>query len=232
MEKTAQEGAMKNLSNPRLLHLATHGFFIPINTSEITITDAFPSMNSVLGELDSFQNGEFRDMIKNILKNTTVKENALSWINHSENKINKFDTDPTLRTGLVFTGANTYLNAIEKPNMEDGILSAYEAIDLDLFNTELVVLSACETGSGSYKYQASEGVLGLQRGFQISGAKNLIMSLWETRDDIAQLFMTTFYDSWLNEGLSKKEAFKKTQLLIREDYPEPYLWGAFIMVEM
>jgi CHAT domain-containing protein len=132
-----------------------------------------------------------------------------------------------LRSGLLFTGANKTLKG-ESSNGENGLLSAAEASLLDLRETELVVLSACETGKGEVKN--SEGVYGLRKAFSDAGAQNIIMSLWKVDDKVTQEFMSSFYDIWLNDKTSIRETFNKTQLEIKAKYPQPYYWGAFILV--
>ena len=135
--------------------------------------------------------------------------------------------DPMLRSGLLFTGANKTLQG-EKVEGENGLLSASEASLLNLRGTELVVLSACETGKGEVKN--SEGVYGLRKAFSEAGAANTIMSLWKVDDKVTQEFMTRFYEIWLNEKTSIREAFNRTQLEIKAKYPQPYYWGAFVLV--
>jgi CHAT domain-containing protein len=135
--------------------------------------------------------------------------------------------DPMLRSGLLLTGANRTLKG-ESSTGENGLLSAAEASLLDLRETELVVLSACETGKGEVKN--SEGVYGLRKAFSDAGAQNIIMSLWRVDDKVTQEFMSRFYEIWLNDKTSIREAFNRTQLEIKAKYPQPYYWGAFILV--
>jgi CHAT domain-containing protein len=137
--------------------------------------------------------------------------------------------NPLLRSGLFFTGADNYISK-ENPGYieeDNGLLTAYEAMNLNLDKTELVVLSACETGLG--EIQNGEGVFGLRRAFQQAGARTVLMSLWKVSDDATQMLMSNFYRNWVN-GMTKRDAFAKGQQQVREKYPEPYYWGAFVMV--
>ena len=162
----ATEKNVKSCQNPRVLHLATHGFFLP-------------------------------DQDKN--------------------------ADATLQSGLVFAGVNN------KPSstIDDGVLTAYEAMNLDLDSTELVVLSACETALG--EVETGEGVYGFQRTLKVSGAKSILMSLWQVDDQATQELMKEFYTQWLVLG-DKRKAFHKAQEAIKLQYKEPKYWGAFVMV--
>jgi CHAT domain-containing protein len=113
--------------------------------------------------------------------------------------------------------------------MEDGILTAYEISQMNLSNTELVVLSACETGLGDI--EGNEGVYGLQRAFKIAGAKYLIMSLWQVPDYQTQELMTTFYKRWLEDKMNIPDAFRSAQKEMREKYQLPHFWAGFVLVE-
>ena len=139
--------------------------------------------------------------------------------------------NPLLKSGLLFTGASELLNdskeSIYNLNKKDGVLTAYEAMNLQLDNTELVVLSACETGLGEIK--DGEGVFGLQRAFIVAGAQNVIMSLFKVNDQATQELMDTFYAKWVETG-DKRSAFTYAKNYIREKYDAPIYWGSFLMI--
>lgn len=179
----ANEVNVKKINNPKLLHIATHGFFMT-------------------------------DM--------QIKPDANEGLQAQEARYN-----PLLRSGLLLAGASKTLHGESLPYDEDGILTAYEAMNLHLDETELVVMSACETGLGEVKN--GEGVYGLQRSFIVAGADNLIMSLWKVNDETTQRLMSQFYENWLN-GQSKKEAFRNSILKLKKDYKQPYYWGAFVIL--
>lgn len=140
-------------------------------------------------------------------------------------------------SGLALSGAqDTWHNEsgdiskyIEMRSDDDGILLSSEIAQMDLANTDLVVLSACETALGNVK---SEGVYGLQRAFKLAGVNSLIMSLWKVDDDATQILMTSFYQNYLN-GMSKREALLSAQNKVRNTpgFEGPYNWAAFILLD-
>jgi CHAT domain-containing protein len=108
---------------------------------------------------------------------------------------------------------------------EDGIVTAEDVSALDLLSTELVVLSACESGLG--EIYVGEGSFGLRRVFAIAGARTLVMSLWRVPDQQTQELMVEFYRRLL-AGESRADALRVAQLAVKAAHPEPRYWGAFI----
>ncbi|MFN0215944.1 MAG: tetratricopeptide repeat protein [Saprospiraceae bacterium] len=180
----------RNEPSPRILHLATHGYFFPD-----------PASNP---------------------KGQTSDETSLVF---------KSSKQPMIRSGLILAGANTAWVTHHSPTEhEDGILTAYEISQQNLSNTELVVLSACETGLGHI--EGNEGVYGLQRAFKIAGAKYLIMSLWQVNDQKTRELMVEFYRQYLDYNRPVPEAFWLAQQAMRAKYPgSPYVWAGFVLVE-
>lgn len=132
-----------------------------------------------------------------------------------------------VNSGLLLAGVVNYYSNKEYPDTYDGILTAYEAQNLDLQNTSLVILSACETTLGYL--DAGEGVYGLQRAFRAAGAGSIMTSLWKVDDNATKDFMIFFYQEFLRTK-DKAAAFLFAQKKTREKYIHPYFWGAFVMV--
>ena len=97
-------------------------------------------------------------------------------------------------------------------------------------NTQLAVLSACESGLGSINLYDSEGVFGLQRAFKQAGVRYLILSLWKVADESTANFMVDFYNRLLTD-IPIHQAFRDTQLAMKAKYKDPFYWAPFILVE-
>jgi hypothetical protein len=151
-----------------------------------------------------------------------------------------YEDDMLQRCGLVFAGANNVAlgNRNIPDDIEDGILSASEIANLDLFNTEIVVMSACQTGLGTV---GEDGVFGLQRAFKKAGAQSILMTLWSVDDNVTQKLMVEFYKG-LIRGLSKYDALRNAQLQIRQmmftnqqgevcSGNNPYYWAPFVILD-
>ena len=141
----------------------------------------------------------------------------------------KYAEQPLLRSGLLLAGANHVWKGEQAlPAKEDGIVTALEISEMDLSNTQLVVLSACETGLGDI--DGNEGVFGLQRAFKQAGAEYIIMSLWQVPDFQTQDLLVTFYTNWLEKEMDITQAFKQAQLAMRDKYQSPYFWAGFVLM--
>ena len=133
---------------------------------------------------------------------------------------------PYLRSGLLLTGAAAP-NPFPEGGVHPGVLTAYEAANLNLIDTELVILSACNTGNGDV--QNEEGVYGLSRAFREAGSQAVMYSLWPVSDEATVELMQLFYQRWL-AGSEMRAAFLEARQVFRRRYPEPYIWGAFLLV--
>ena len=155
----------------------------------------------------------------------SVSQSELAELTESEAMMTE---NPLLKTGLLLSGAGDILNKTNyNYNLESGILTAYEAMSLNLDQTDLVVLSACETGLGDISN--GEGVYGLQRAFLVAGAKVLIMSMFKVDDEATQKLILSFYRKWLATN-NLRQSFVNAKIELRADYPEPIYWGAFMMI--
>ncbi|MDQ1610092.1 MAG: hypothetical protein QOG00_23 [Pyrinomonadaceae bacterium] len=173
-EARASESAVKAVSAPRILHIATHGFFLPDQKRD----DAAEADVRGLG-----------------LAGESAPDAAAA---RGEN--------PLLRSGLALAGANDHGGGA---SAEDGVLTAYEAAGLDLWGTQLVVLSACETGVG--EIQNGDGVYGLRRALVLAGSETQVMSLWQVSDEATRDLMIAYY-RLLQAGAPRGEALRRVQL--------------------
>lgn len=133
--------------------------------------------------------------------------------------------NPLMRSGLVLARANDVWNKTSIDG-EDGVLTAYEVANMNLQNTQLVVMSACETGLGDIR--GSEGVYGLQRAFKMAGADFMVMSLWQVPDKETEEFMTLFYKDLISSK-NIRRSFNNTQRTMSKKY-DPYYWAAFVLI--
>jgi len=159
-----------------------------------------------------------------------LKKRLLSLNRGGEMRTPPPGDNPLLRAGLAFAGINSnapFLGELDTNN--DGVLTAMEVLSLNLAGTQLVVLSACETGVG--EIHAGEGVYGLRRSFQEAGVKSVVNSLWPVSDEGTRRLMTEFYTQMF-KGVPPRKALKTAQLaLLKGEWNHPYYWAPFVLVE-
>lgn len=201
MGNRALKAALRTCRSPRILHLATHGFFLA------------DEREPVIGGLRTL----------GLFGSASLHNNKIyDWSLLSESPLD----NPLLRSGLALAGANTVLgNGSAPPEAEDGIVTAEDVSSFELQATQLVVLSACETGMGLVR--SGQGVLGLRRAFTLAGAAALIMSLWKVADSETQELMEGFYKRLL-QGQPRVSALRDAQLESKAKYQDPFYWAAFI----
>ena len=170
LQQQATEAALKQARAPRVLHIATHGFFLPDQPGD-----------------------------------DTVDTRALSHQQEPARAAKREQENPLLRSGIVLAGVNQQ----QSGSGEDGVLTALEAAGLDLWGTQLVVLSACETGLGEVRNGV--GVYGLRRALVLAGSETQVMSLWSVNDESTRDLMVGFYKR-LQAGEGRAEALRNVQL--------------------
>lgn len=205
----AVEEVLKAIRTPRLLHLATHGFYVPL-------------------QQDEFASGRSRS--------PRSLGAGLARL--------RTDRNPLLRSGIVLAGANR-LNrsaveseavASETPVhvLEDGWVTAQEIAGMNLRHTELVVLSACESGLGDVS--VGQGVYGLRRAFMHAGAHALLTSLFEVPDTETRELMKSFYQHLHRTGNRRTALNEAQRQRIRERRSDsgaahPFYWASFILLD-
>ena len=175
----AREAELKAVVSPRVLHLATHGFFL--SDQEFKRTNSL--RDSWAGNLGMRWNASL------------PKED---WEN------------PLIRCGIALAGANHFSNSelgIRNSELEDGLLTGLEASLLNLQGTELVILSACDSGTGEVKI--GEGVMSLRRAFRIAGAETVLASHWKVSDKATGRLVTEFMQRW-RAGQPRGQAWRAT----------------------
>ncbi len=183
--RTGKDGTMESFlsmhgQSPRLLHIATHGFYY-----------------------------------------TPAQAKSVEYL--------RGYTDAMSLSGLVLSGGNAaWLGKPLPQGVLGGILTANDIARMDLSGTDLVVLSACQTGQGK---ATPEGLYGLQRAFKKAGVGTMVMSLWNVSDRTSSEFMATFYEQLARKSCAwdKRKAFEETRNIIRKRHPDPFHWAAFVM---
>ncbi|MBI5394864.1 MAG: CHAT domain-containing protein [Verrucomicrobia bacterium] len=201
----ADEATVKAVKHPAILHLATHGFFLP---------------DTGLDEMMSGQD-RFRSQLSGDMANAAAGK---LW---RQMKLK----NPMHRSGIALAGANDTISGRREAGGNDGILTAEEVAGMDLWGTKMVVISACESGLGEAK--GGEGVFGLRRAFTIAGAQSLVMSLWAVSDDATRQLMESLYRHLPEERTPQRALLAAQREWIAKKraaglYPHPVHWASFV----
>ncbi len=196
----AREAELTAVSSPTVLHLATHGFFL--SDEDFKRTAQLRSKVMASTSMESAVAGEITPL-------------GHDWEN------------PMLRCGIALAGANHALQ-ISNAAAENGLLTGLEASLLNLHGTKLVILSACDSGTGEVKI--GEGMMSLRRAFRIAGAQAVLASHWNISDKATSQLMTGFMRRW-QTGEPRAQAWREAQLslLHSKDFSNPYFWAAFTL---
>lgn len=141
--------------------------------------------------------------------------------------------NPLLRSGIVLAGANDSLRSGDQRN-NNGIVTANKIMGLNLQGTDMVVLSACDTGVGEVK--TGEGVFGLRRAFTQAGARSMVMSMWPIPDQETKELMVAFYKFFLSGKMNRCQALRQAALAqmatVENRYGQrnPFYWGGFVFM--
>jgi CHAT domain-containing protein len=199
--KQATEPALRHAHAPQLIHLATHGIFFTEEAPE-----ELPTQVAARGLAPLFNQARAPEVTVQVL----------------DSKPDDFAS----RSALIFAGASNAQRSVAAD--QDGVISEEEVRALNLWGTELVVLSACDTGRAAV--QAGQGVYGLRRAFFVAGAETLVTSLWQVADRETGELMKSFYEKLLKEGQPRLGALQEAMKEVRRTRPHPYYWAPFIAI--
>lgn len=149
------------------------------------------------------------------------------------NPFHPISDNPLLRSGIALAGAND-VGGSKNANRGDGLLTAEKILGLNLWGTDLVVLSACNTGVGEVK--SSEGVYGLRRAFLQAGAQSLVMSMWSVPDEETKEIMIQFYQNIRSGKMNRCQALRQAALremeIVKKRYghSNPLFWRGFLFL--
>jgi CHAT domain-containing protein len=233
----ANEAALRQAKTPLLLHIATHGYFLP--------DEPYQLQNQLQNQASAQSPNQLQPQLQNSPRGSAL-DRAL--VMDRQNVVFTVDelrrANPLLRSYLFFSGANNQVTADNRPNSanranfanfaeaaheaeNDGVMTALEVAGLNLQGTKLVVLSACDTGLGEVRN--GEGVYGLRRALVLAGAESQMISLWPISDQGTQELMVNYYQR-LKQGVGRSVALRQVRLIMLNDPARrhPYYWASFI----
>jgi tetratricopeptide (TPR) repeat protein len=219
--EAASKTAIQQLVGPRVLHVATHGFYVEVQ--QTIFSNPTRGAFTMVGPLEEDAPGA-KAFFQVLAEEGFSRRTAPVVRQRAGNQMGIRVLDPLFRAGLALAGASGGPSGTAD---QTGILTAYEAAALDLHGTELVVLSTCDSALGELR--AGEGTFGLMRALRAAGARCVLGAVWPMDDTIAREFVTTFYRSWVEHGDAER-ALQDTRQTMRSIYRLPLFWGGFVLV--
>jgi CHAT domain-containing protein len=196
----ATEAAVLKAQAPVILHLATHGTLVEAAQQGARLMASSRGIRRSLVTVD-------RDPVES-------------------QPSGKPDASQLSRSVLLLAGAEHGDTAPDSAH--DGLLTAEEVRSLNLWGTQLVVLSACDTGKGALA--SGQGVYGLRRSFLVAGAETLVTSLWPVSDAATGELMVSYYQKLVKEKKGRVGAMEEAMQEMRRRRPHPYYWAPFIVI--
>jgi CHAT domain-containing protein len=212
--RATEEAFRKYAPQAYVLHLATHGFFAAPDMQSVNKTESMtPAGTLPVTDATTTSDAPATTTPTETIPTAEKSGERSSLFGNQREMVKGFS--PGLLSGIVFAGANqppAMSDDITKAPLDDGYLTADEIASLPLNGVRLVVLSACETGLG--EVAGGEGLLGIQRGFQISGVKSTIASYWSVDDNVTRKMMEEFYRNYFKKEMSTIDALREAQLWV------------------
>lgn len=198
----ATDRALLSAHAPRVLHIATHGLFL----------------DDVASGRPGSRGGIWRSMPIAVPAAGGMSD-ALTASAHAK---------PSSAPVLIMAGAAYAKDAVD--TTQDGVVTDEEIRGMNLWGTQLVVLSACNTGQGIV--QRGHGVQGLRRSFIAAGAETLVVSLWQVPDEETSQLMQSFYQHLVGHAAPRVAALRQAMHTLRTKRQHPYFWAPFIAIGM
>lgn len=225
-EQYATRGRLLEVRSPRVLHIATHGVFLDAIASLAEQSEPTSYTTRVVG-------GAVVSVDEDILGWAYAKSDDPDDLQARHlSRVRWLKTigpaSQLSRSTLLLSGFNAWVAGVDTPaEVGTGLLSAAEFALLDLSATDMVVLSACETGVGAVDF-ADGSLLGLRSAALAAGAASCVATLWKVADASTAALMSAFYRH-LTDGISTADALRAAQKDVRDSYPDPYHWAGWVL---
>lgn len=226
LDARATEDAVHGAQAPIILHIASHGALLTEGSPQTELAAVSPAIRRGTAP------GSAPDALPaSELDGGTTSRSALLMANSERTTparplVATPDASSLSRSAVLLAGAEHAARAADPGH--DGLLTAEEVRSMNLWGTQLVVLSACETGRGALSI--GQGIYGLRRSFLVAGAETLVTSLWSVSDRATGELMISFYNKLVREKKKRVEAMEEAMKEMKNQRPHPYYWAPFIVL--